>query len=40
MANQISALNSHYAGTGLTFRLQSTDTTINSNWFNNVDVGK
>ncbi|KAI0319456.1 Metalloprotease [Amylostereum chailletii] len=38
MASQISALNNHYSGTGLSFKLSSTTTTINKSWFNNVDV--
>lgn len=39
ISNQISILNSNYAGTGLTFYLASTDTTTNSDWFNNVNQG-
>ncbi|TKY89016.1 hypothetical protein EX895_002257 [Sporisorium graminicola] len=39
ISNQISILNDNYAGTGLTFYLASTDTTTNSDWFNNVNQG-
>ncbi|KIS68544.1 uncharacterized protein UMAG_03630 [Mycosarcoma maydis] len=39
IANQISILNDNYASTGLTYYLASTDTTVNSDWFNNVNQG-
>ncbi|KAI0314414.1 Metalloprotease [Amylostereum chailletii] len=38
ISSQISALNNHYSGTGLSFKLSSTTTTVNKDWFNNVDV--
>lgn len=37
--NQISVLNQGFSGTGLSFYLAGTDTTTNSNWFNNVNQG-
>ena len=37
--SQISVMNSAYQGTGLSFYLAGSDTTTNSNWFNNVDYG-
>ena len=36
---QIQIMNDNYAGTGLTFYLAGTDTTVNSDWFNNVNQG-
>ncbi|KAH9007107.1 metalloprotease [Lactarius hatsudake] len=37
IAAQISALNSGYSGSGLSFSLAGTTRTVNSDWFNNVD---
>ncbi|TKY88429.1 hypothetical protein EX895_002781 [Sporisorium graminicola] len=37
--SQISAMNSGYSGTGLSFYLAGSETTTNSNWFNNVNQG-
>lgn len=37
--SQISILNDNFSGTGLSFYLASTDTTVNSDWFNNVNQG-
>ncbi|GAC94740.1 metalloprotease [Pseudozyma hubeiensis SY62] len=37
--NQISVMNSAYSGTGLSFYLAGSETTTNSNWFNNVNQG-
>ncbi|CBQ69637.1 related to metalloprotease MEP1 [Sporisorium reilianum SRZ2] len=37
--SQISAMNSAYSGTGLSFYLAGSETTTNSNWFNNVNQG-
>ncbi|GAB1525921.1 extracellular metalloprotease [Rhizoctonia solani] len=34
ITTSISALNSHYSGSGLTFTLAGTDRTTNANWFN------
>ncbi|KAH8102102.1 metalloprotease [Cristinia sonorae] len=36
IANQISVLNTDYAGSGLTFSLSGTTRTVNSQWFNQV----
>ncbi|KAG9091502.1 hypothetical protein FRC06_000539 [Ceratobasidium sp. 370] len=38
--NSISALNSHYSGSGLTFELAGTDRTTNETWFDNAGPGK
>ncbi len=37
--SQISVLNQGYSGTGVSFYLAGTETTVNSNWFNNVNQG-
>ncbi|KAN0062737.1 hypothetical protein ACQY0O_004932 [Thecaphora frezii] len=37
--NSISVLNNEYAEAGYTFRLAGSETTVNSNWFNNVNQG-
>ncbi|KAH8999394.1 metalloprotease [Lactarius akahatsu] len=37
IAAQISALNSGYSGSGLSFSLAGTTRTVNADWFNNVD---
>ncbi|SNX86923.1 related to metalloprotease MEP1 [Melanopsichium pennsylvanicum] len=37
--NQISVMNQAYSGTGLSFYLAGSETTTNSNWFNNVNQG-
>ncbi|EPQ26699.1 uncharacterized protein PFL1_05678 [Pseudozyma flocculosa PF-1] len=37
--NTISLMNAEYAGTGFSFQLAGTDTTVNSNWYNNVNQG-
>lgn len=37
--SQISEMNSAYQGTGLSFYLAGSETTVNSNWFNNVNQG-
>ncbi|EST08118.1 Peptidase M43, pregnancy-associated plasma-A [Kalmanozyma brasiliensis GHG001] len=39
ISNSISALNNGYSGTGLSFYLAGSETTVNSNWFNNVNQG-
>lgn len=39
ISNQISVMNSAYSGTGLSFYLAGSETTVNSNWFNNVNQG-
>lgn len=37
--SQINVLNQGYSGTGLSFYLAGSETTVNSNWFNNVNQG-
>ncbi|KIS66992.1 uncharacterized protein UMAG_05774 [Mycosarcoma maydis] len=37
--NQISVMNSAYSGSGLSFYLAGSETTVNSNWYNNVNQG-
>lgn len=39
ISSSISALNSGYSGTGISFYLAGSETTTNSNWFNNVNQG-
>lgn len=39
VANQVSVLNSAYAGSGFSFRLASTDTTVNAKWYTNLRSG-
>jgi hypothetical protein len=39
IANQISVLNAAYAGSGFSFSLVSTDTTVNASWYTNLVPG-
>jgi hypothetical protein len=39
IANSISAMNAHYSGSGFSFSLASTTRTLNTNWFNNANLG-
>ncbi|PWZ01787.1 zincin [Testicularia cyperi] len=39
ISSSVSALNSNFQGTGLSFFLAGSETTVNSNWFNNVNQG-
>ncbi|KAG9057914.1 hypothetical protein FS842_002916 [Serendipita sp. 407] len=39
ISSSISAMNSHYSGSGFTFTLASTTRTLNANWFNYANYG-